>query len=146
EDPDRTLLGVVQVFTRDLSYELPFPVQIDTEDVGGPSAGLALTLGILDVLTPGSITGEHTVAVTGTIDPAGTVGEVGGVGQKAVAATREGAELLLVPEPEAALAERFAGDDVRVVGVETLADALDALADLGGNADDLADAGDTGGG
>jgi PDZ domain-containing protein len=141
DDPDRTLLGVVQVFTRDLTYELPFPVKIDTEDVGGPSAGLALTLGILDVLTPGSITGGHTIAVTGTIDPTGVVGEVGGVGQKAVAATREGAELLLVPAAEAELAERFAGDDVRIVGVETLDDALAALDGLGGNALDLADSG-----
>lgn len=146
EDPERTLLGVVQVFTRDLTYDLPFPIRIDTEDVGGPSAGLALTLGILDVLTPGSITGGHTIAVTGTIDPTGVVGEVGGVGQKAVAANRQGAELLLVPKAEAGLAERFAADDVEVVGVETLQDALDALADLGGNADELADAGDAGGG
>ncbi|HEU5151945.1 MAG TPA: S16 family serine protease [Iamia sp.] len=141
DDPDRTLLGVVQVFTRDLTYELPFPVRIDTRDVGGPSAGLALTLGILDVLTPGSITGGHTIAVTGTIDPAGNVGEVGGVGQKAVAASREGAELMLVPAAEAELAERFAADDVEVVGVETLDDALAALAELGGNALDLADTG-----
>ncbi len=141
EDPERTLLGVVQVFTRDLTYELPFPVKIDTEDVGGPSAGLALTLGVLDVLTPGSITGGRTIAVTGTIDPDGRVGEVGGVGQKAVAATREGAELMLVPMSEAPLAERFAGDGVRVVGVETLDDALQALDDIGGNALDLADSG-----
>ncbi|HEX7132636.1 MAG TPA: S16 family serine protease [Iamia sp.] len=141
DDPERTLLGVVQVFTRDLTYELPFPVRIDTEDVGGPSAGLALTLGILDVLTPGSITGGKTIAVTGTIDPTGAVGEVGGVGQKAVAANREGAELLLVPAAEAELAERFADDGVRVVGVETLDDALQALDDLGGNALELADSG-----
>ena len=141
DDPDRTLLGVVQVFTRDLAYDLPFPVRVDTQDVGGPSAGLALTLGILDVLTPGSITGGKTIAVTGTIDPGGVVGEVGGVGQKAVAATREGAELLLVPAAEAELAERFAGEDVHVVGVETLDDALEALDGLGGNALDLPDAG-----
>jgi PDZ domain-containing protein len=141
DDPERTLLGVVQVFTRDLSYDLPFPVRIDTEDVGGPSAGLALTLGILDVLTPGSITGGHTIAVTGTIDPTGAVGEVGGVGQKAVAASEEGAELILAPAAEAELAERYADDDVRVVGVETLDDALEALADLGGNALELAGSG-----
>lgn len=141
DDPERTLLGVVQVFTRDLTYELPFPVEIDTEDVGGPSAGVALTLGILDVLTPGSITGGATIAVTGTIDPEGRVGEVGGVGQKAVAASREGAEMLLVPASEAAIAERFAADDVEVVGIETLDDALAALDRLGGNALDLPDDG-----
>lgn len=135
--PDRALLGVTEAGTRDLTFDLPFPVEIDTDDVGGPSAGLALTLGILDILTPGSITGGVDVAVTGTIDLAGVVGQVGGVGQKAVAATSAGAELLLVPAGEAHQAERFAGEDVEVVGVETLDDALDALEAVGGNARDL---------
>jgi PDZ domain-containing protein len=138
DDPDRALLGVVQVFTRDLAFEFPFTVRIDTEDVGGPSAGLALTLGILDVLTPGSLTGGRDVAVTGTISTDGVVGEVGGVAQKTVAANGTDAEVLLVPAAEAELAERFADDDVEVVGVRTLDDALDALTRLGGNADEVA--------
>ncbi len=142
EDADRALLGVMQVFTRDLRYILPFPVQIDTDNVGGPSAGLALTLGILDVLTEGSLTGGHVVAVTGTIQPDGSVGEVGGVAQKTVAANGTDADLLIVPAAEAAQARRFAASDVEVVGVEDLDDALDALAAVGGNALEL----DTGGG
>lgn len=134
DDADRALLGVMQAFTRDLRYVLPFPVQIDTNDVGGPSAGLALTLGILDVLTEGSLTGGHDIAVTGTIEPDGTVGEVGGVAQKAVVANGTDAELLLVPAAEAEQARSFAADDVQVVGVENLDDALEALAAIGGNA------------
>ncbi len=136
DDPDRALLGV-GVATRDLTYDLPFPVEIDTEDVGGPSAGLALTLGILDHLTPGSLTGGADVATTGTIEPDGTVGEVGGVAQKAVAASRAGATLMLVPEAELDDAARLAPDDLRVVGVADLDDALDALASIGGNALEL---------
>ena len=141
EDADRALLGV-GVATRDLSYELPFPVEIDTEDVGGPSAGLALTLGILDHLTPGSLTGGIDVATTGTMEPDGTVGEVGGVAQKAVAARAAGATLMLVPEAELDDATRLAPDDLRVVGVADLDDALAALAEVGGNALEL----DTSGG
>jgi len=136
EEPDQARLGV-SVVTRDLRYELPFPVTIDTEDVGGPSAGLALTLGILDRLTDGSLTGGAVVAVTGTIDPEGGVGEVGGVAQKAVAARRAGATLMLVPAAEEADAERVAGDGLDVVGVDDLDDALAALAAVGGNALDL---------
>lgn len=136
EDPSRTLLGVVNVATRDLSFDLPFPIEVDTRDVGGPSAGLALTLGILDVLTPGSLTGGHDVAVTGTIGLDGSVGQVGGIGQKTVAAVDAGADLILVPEGEAALAEDAAGD-VEVVGVASLDDALAALARIGGNALEL---------
>lgn len=132
----RAVLGI-GVGTRDLRYDLPFPVRIDTEDVGGPSAGLALTLGILDHLTPGSLTGGANVATTGTIEANGTIGEVGGVAQKAIAAKRAGATLLLVPEAEVADAKRTASDGLEVVGVATLDDALDALAAIGGNALEL---------
>ena len=56
DDPDRPLLGV-NLGTRDQVLDLPYPVSIDTGQVGGPSAGLAFTLAVLDVLTPGEITG-----------------------------------------------------------------------------------------
>ena len=58
-------------------------VAVDTAGIGGPSAGLAMTLAILDDLTPGDLTGGKRVAVTGTIDPSGNVGEIGGIEQKA---------------------------------------------------------------
>ncbi len=138
---DRAVLGV-GVATRDLTYDLPFPVRIDTEDVGGPSAGLALTLGILDHLTPGPLTGGANVATTGTIEADGTVGQVGGVAQKTIAAKRAGATLLLVPEAEVADAQRTAPDGLQVVGVGPLDDALDALASIGGNALELDRTGD----
>lgn len=137
DDPDRTLLGVTNVATRDMRVDLPFDVQIDTNDVGGPSAGLALTLGVLDRLTPGSLTGGHDVAVTGTIEVDGRVGRVGGVQQKTVAAIEAGADVILVPATEVAEAELKAGDDIEVVPVETLDDALEALAAIGGNALEL---------
>ena len=65
-------------------------IKIATGDVSGPSGGLAFTLTIIDDLTPGNLTGGKKIAVTGTIDGDGTVGEVGGVPQKAVAARRRG--------------------------------------------------------
>jgi len=131
----RAVIGIT-TFTMGLDYELPFPVEIDTEDVGGPSAGLALTLGILDRLTPGSITGGRDIAVTGEIGPDGQVVQVGGVAQKAAAARAAGVALILVPAEEAAEARAHAGS-VPVVGVATLDEALRALDDLGGNALDL---------
>ena len=117
-------------------YDFPIDVQIDSLDVGGPSAGLAWTLGVLDRLTPGSITGGERVAVTGEIGPDGQVLQVGGVGQKAVAARDEGATLFLVPRAEAARARPYAGS-MKVVGVDDLDDALRALDQIGGNALDL---------
>jgi PDZ domain-containing protein len=134
DDPSRTIIGIF-LATR-ITYDFPFPVRIDTRDVGGPSAGLALTLGLIDHLTPGSLTGGNVVATTGTVDTEGRVGEVGGVGQKAVAARGADVDLMLVPAAEAEDARQFAGD-MKVVGVRTLDDALDALADVGGNAHEL---------
>ncbi len=81
-----------------VDYRYPFPVAINVTDIGGPSAGLAMTLGVMDALTDGSITGGHTVAATGTIDADGDVGAVGGVPQKTVAVENAGATIFLVPK------------------------------------------------
>ena len=82
-----TCLGITsQEF---VTYKFPIDVKIDTQLVGGPSAGLAFTLAIIDDLTPGALTGGKRVAVTGTIAPDGSVGAVGGVEQKAITARHE---------------------------------------------------------
>jgi PDZ domain-containing protein len=116
-----------------VTYEFPIDVTINTELVGGPSAGLAFTLAIIDDLTPGSLTGGKRVAVTGTIEPDGRVGEVGGVEQKAITARTNGVELMIVPKAEVADARRGAGD-VRVVGVANIDETLRALHEAGGEA------------
>jgi Lon-like protease len=124
-----TCLGVAwQEFE---TYQFPVDVKIDTELVIGPSAGLAFTLAILDDLTPGSLTGAQRVAVTGAIQADGTVGEVGGVEQKAITARENGVGLMIVPKQEVADARRGAGE-VRVVGVANIDEALTALQRAGG--------------
>jgi Lon-like protease len=112
-------------------FDFPVDVQIDTGDVGGPSAGLAFTLTILDELSPGDLTGGEKVAVTGTIELDAAVGPIGGVAQKVVAARRAGAELFLVPAAEAAEARRHA-DGMKIAGVRDLDEALAALQRAGG--------------
>jgi PDZ domain-containing protein len=114
------------------TFDFPVDVKIDTGSVGGPSAGLAFVLTILDELSPGELTGGDKVAVTGTIELDGAVGPVGGVAQKAVAARRAGAELFLVPEAEAAEA-RGHSDGLEIVGVRDLDEALRALRRAGGD-------------
>lgn len=130
DDPTKALLGVSSA-TRDLQFHFPVQVNIDSGSVGGPSAGLAFTLGIIDRMVPGSITGGLKVATTGTINIQGDVGPVGGVPQKTVAVKRSGAQLFLVPSSEYEEARRFAGD-MRVEPVDTLDDALEVLATVGG--------------
>jgi PDZ domain-containing protein len=127
----RTVLGVTPV-TRDYELSLdPYHIAIDTGSVGGPSAGLAFTLTLIDELTPGELTGGKTVAVTGAINADATVSPVGGVKQKAIAAHRKGAVAMIVPvdeEPEA----KSNAHGMQVFGVKTLDDALAVLQQLGG--------------
>lgn len=139
DEPDQGMMGV-QVQPTGVEFDFPFDVQFDTGDVGGPSAGLAFTLGLIDLLTPGELTGGVPVAATGEIHSDGSVGPVGGTGQKAAAVRDAGAEVFLVPSADYEAALDHAGD-VEIVKVDTLGDALEALADLGGNADDLPDLG-----
>ena len=130
--PSLGFLGV-ELATRDDRFDFPFPVSINAEGIGGPSAGLAFTLGILDELTSGNLTGGHNVAATGTIDFDGTVGDVGGVAQKTVSVSRSGATLFLVPPGEYATARAHAGPNLKVVQVSTLNQALAAIAQNGGS-------------
>ncbi|HZU79935.1 MAG TPA: PDZ domain-containing protein [Acidimicrobiales bacterium] len=106
------------------SYALPFHVDINSDDIGGPSAGLAWTLGIIDALSGGQLTGGKVVAATGTIHPDGTVGDVGGVAQKTVAVERAGAALFLVPPQELAVARSKATPGLTVMAVSSVAEAL----------------------
>ncbi|GGW20360.1 hypothetical protein GCM10018980_36480 [Streptomyces capoamus] len=109
-------------------------VTLKLADVGGPSAGLLFTLGIIDKLdgdgSGGDLTGGRTVAGTGTIDAAGRVGAVGGVALKTQAARRDGATVFLVPKAECADARAELPKGLRLVPVTTLKGAVDSLVAL----------------
>jgi Lon-like protease len=134
EEYQRAFLGIQ--LSREKACALPIDVTIDTkisgQEIGGPSAGLAMTLAVLDRLTPGDLTGGRKIATTGTMEADGSVGEVGGVKQKTFAVRRAGATMFIVPDSEVALAKPYAGD-MEVVGVSTLDEALAALERAGGD-------------
>ena len=125
-------LGVL-LRTKEQRFDYPFDVGIDSGTIGGPSAGLAFTLGILDTLSMGELTGGKKVAVTGTIEIDGSVGDVGGVVQKTAAVRAAGADIFLVPPGEYDEARAHGGRSLEVVKVATLDDAIAALARLGGD-------------
>lgn len=137
DDPDAGFLGVAPQTRVEMNTELPFEVDIDSGSVGGPSAGLAFTLAILDQLTEGELTGGVEIAVTGTMSVDGTVGSVGGVPQKAAAVRELGIGVFIVPralgETVLAEVEERAGDDLRIIPVDDLAEALAVLETLGGD-------------
>ncbi len=129
-------LGVT-LLTKDQKFDYPFDVTIESGEIGGPSAGLAYTLGVLDALTPGELTGGKKVATTGTMDIDGTVGNVGGVAQKTAAVRAEGAEYFLVPPDEYEEAVSHAGNDLKVLRVGSLSEAISALGGVGGDVSTL---------
>jgi Lon-like protease len=105
----------------------PFTVKIDLDKIGGPSAGLMFTLGIMDKLQPDDLTGGKIIAGTGTIDDGGNVGPIGGIPQKLVGAKSAGAQLFLVPEDNCAEALKNAVEGLPMAEVATVDDALTAL-------------------
>ncbi len=135
DDGEAGFIGIAPATLADIG-EPPFDIDIDSGSVGGPSAGLAFTLAILEELTPGELTGGAKVAITGTIGIDGTVGAIGGIEQKAVAVRESGADYFIVPasqsDEELAIVRERIGD-VEVIPVENLDQALEALGRIGGD-------------
>ncbi|MFJ9947923.1 PDZ domain-containing protein [Kitasatospora sp. NPDC091207] len=105
----------------------PFQIDIGLQDVGGPSAGLMFSLGIIDKLTPEDLTGGRFVAGTGTIDDAGTVGPIGGISMKLIAAREAGAQYFFTPAANCAEAGKNTPSGLTLIKAETLDGALKSL-------------------
>ncbi|HEV3227619.1 MAG TPA: S16 family serine protease [Acidimicrobiales bacterium] len=123
----------VSLTTRLVYPDLPVKVTVASGQIGGPSAGLAFTLGILDLMTPGDLTAGKEIAVTGTIDAAGTVGAIGGIKGKVITVARQHVKYFLVPVENADEAKADAPNGLQIVPVHTVDDALKFLAGLGGS-------------
>ncbi len=123
-DPAKAFMGI-SVGT---DFRAPFQLDFSLGGVGGPSAGMMLSLGIIDKLTPGELNGGKFVAGTGTITPDGTVGPIGGIEQKLVGARRAGATLFLAPAANCAevLREGIPAG-LTVAQVATLSDSVAAV-------------------
>ena len=102
-------------------------IGISPDAIGGPSAGTALALGIIDKLTPGGITGGRTIAGTGTVSPLGKVGPIGGIQQKIAAAVAAHATVFFAPASECPDAKAAAPSSLTVVSIKTLSQAVASL-------------------
>lgn len=123
----RAILGIVPSVTS------PIKITITNQNVGGPSAGLMYALGIINKLSPpaGQLTGSATIAGTGTIDPLGNVGDIGGIQEKLRGAKAAGASVFLVPDGNCAEAARAHVGGLRLIDVpDTAAASPDAPTNL----------------
>jgi len=134
-DDGTWLLGIT---ARD-AFELPFEVSFALQNVGGPSAGMMFALGIIDLLTPGELTGGEAFAGTGTISVDGEVGAIGGIRQKLWGAVGAGADWFLAPAANCGEVVGHVPDGLRVFAVSTLDEAVTAVETVaaGGDVDAL---------
>ncbi len=127
QDPSVPIVGVL--LQQAAHIKLPFPVTIDTGNIGGPSAGLAFALEVMEKLGR-NVDRGYKVAATGEMFLDGAVGPIGGAKQKTIGARRSGVDILLVPAGDnARIARRYAGH-MRVIPVKSFRQALRALATL----------------
>ena len=121
--PPQPYMGIVV----GVAYEAPFDIEFADSNVGGPSAGMMFSLGIIDMLTEGQLNGGKHVAGTGTIDPEGNVGPIGGIQQKMVGARDAGVGLMLAPQDNCVDVAGNIPDGLTVVPVSTLSQARDTV-------------------
>jgi PDZ domain-containing protein len=124
---DRPLIGVI--VDQATQVKLPIPVRIDSGSIGGPSAGLAFALDVLEELGH-DVDRGHKVAATGELEPDGTVVPIGGVKQKTIGARRAHVDVFLVPRGDNAKEARKYGGGIRIIPVQSFRQALRALATL----------------
>lgn len=116
-----------------VSYAYPATVAIDTNYIGGPSAGLAMTLALIDQISAGSLAGHRKIAVTGEMSLDGVVGDIGGIAQKTQAAITAGASVFIVPANQVREARQAANGKLRIIGAYRLRQVLTRLRQLGGD-------------
>jgi PDZ domain-containing protein len=127
----RTVDGDYRVgFTPGVGFDFPYRVSVNVpEGIGGPSAGLMMSLAVFDTLTPGSLTDGADVAGSGTITPSGKVGPIGGIQQKIAAARDAGAELFFVPADNCDSIGGVDTGDMRLARATTMHRAVATIAD-----------------
>ncbi len=125
-DTQKAMVGIQP----DVEHTFPFDVEINLGDVGGPSAGLMFALGIVDKLGGTNLTGGRFIAGTGTIDADGSVGPIGGISMKLIAARAAGAQYFFTPADNCAEASAVTPKGLTLIKETSLKGALDALAQI----------------
>lgn len=137
DDPSRVGVGIGLVDDKELHVEPK--VEINTDDIGGPSAGFMFSLEIYNQLVEEDLTKGYGIAGTGTISPDGTIGRIGGIEQKIVAADKAGAEIFFAPNEEGAKDSNYQaavktakdiGTKMKIIPVDTFDEAISYLEEL----------------
>lgn len=106
-------------------------VKVSVDDIGGPSAGMMYTLGIISKLTPQDEAGGKIIAGTGTIETDGSVGRIGGIQLKMIGALRDGAHYFIAPEGNCDEVVGHIPSGMRVFAVSNINEAYKTLVAIG---------------
>jgi PDZ domain-containing protein len=137
DDPEKVGIGISLITDRDLDVEPD--IELDTEEIGGPSAGLMMALEIYNQLTEVDITKGYDIAGTGTVNTAGEVGPIGGISQKIVAADNAGIDIFFAPNEKGSPTSNYheaieAGEkiktDMKIIPIDTFDEAVTYLMKL----------------
>ncbi|MBU7592000.1 SepM family pheromone-processing serine protease [Metabacillus halosaccharovorans] len=135
--PEKIGLGISLVTDRQMDVEPE--IELQTEEIGGPSAGLMMSLEIYNQLTEGDLTKGYQIAGTGTINAEGVIGPIGGISQKIVAADKEGIDIFFAPNEKGDQASNYneavetgkkIGTDMEIIPVDTFDEAIEYLNNL----------------
>jgi PDZ domain-containing protein len=128
-DKTQAVVGIIVAERGGSVGKLPLKVKIDTAGVGGPSAGLAFALDLMEELGH-DVDRGYKIAATGQLELDGTVDPIGGVKQKTIGARQAHVDLFLVPAIDNAAEARKYADGLRIVPVKSFPQALRFLATL----------------
>lgn len=126
---DEPMVGFL-ASTPNQRFAFPFNVDIKTGNVGGPSAGLMMTLNVYNTLTEADITNGKKIAGTGTIEIDGSVRPVGGVKQKVIAAKRANSSLILVPQSNYDEVKVYIDENTDIIAINSFEEALNVISDF----------------
>ena len=137
--PQEGTTGSLLGLSLKISVDSPVEATFGLSDVGGPSAGMMFALGVVDEITPGSLTGGKDISGTGTIDINGQVGPIGGIQQKMAGARESGSTFFLAPASNCNEVTGHEPKGMQVFAVNTLHEAIAATeAIASGNTSGLA--------
>ena len=137
--PQEGTTGSLLGLSLKISVDSPVEATFGLSDVGGPSAGMMFALGVVDEITPGSLTGGKDISGTGTIDMTGQVGPIGGIQQKMAGARESGSTFFLAPASNCNEVTGHEPKGMQVFAVNTLHEAIAATeAIASGNTSGLA--------
>lgn len=137
KEPTKIGIGISLLTDREIDVEPD--IKLNTEEIGGPSAGLMMSLEIYNQLTEMDITKGYDIAGTGTINTAGEVGPIGGISQKIVAADKAGMDIFFAPNENGSPTSNYneaieAGEkiktDMKIIPIDTFDEAVDYLMSL----------------